>query len=72
VNGELRWHLTISCRDRHPTWDEIKIARYRLLGPDTVMAMLLPPAENYVNLPEQDHVFQLWEIEDSARVWETG
>lgn len=70
VNGELRWHLTISCPERHPTWDEIKTARYRLLGPDTVMAMILPQADLYVNVPEQDHVFQLWEIEDQARVWE--
>jgi hypothetical protein len=72
VHGELRWHLTISCRDRHPSWDEIKTARYRLLGPDTVMAMLLPQVQFYVNMPEQDHVFQLWEIEDEARVWEIG
>lgn len=72
VHGELRWHLTISCPDRHPTWDEIKTARYRLLGPDMVMAMVLPKPEHYVNLPAQDHVFQLWEIEDEARFWEEG
>lgn len=72
VNGELRWHLTISCPDRHPTWDEIKVARYRLLGPDTVIAMILPQVEHYVNVPTQDHVFQLWEIDDPARIWEIG
>lgn len=72
VHGELRWHLTISTPIRHPSWDEIKVARYRLLGPDMVVAMILPPAKDYVNVPEQDHVFQLWEIEDPARVWETG
>jgi hypothetical protein len=71
VNGDLRWHLTISCVARHPTWDEIKTARYRLLGPDTVMAMILPPAEHYVNVAAQDHVMQLWEIVDPALVWET-
>jgi hypothetical protein len=71
VNGELRWHLTISCLDRHPAWDEVKTARYRLLGPDTVVAMILPPAELYVNVPAQDHVFQLWEIDDPARIWES-
>lgn len=70
VTGELRWHLTISAPDRHPTWDEIKTARYRLCGPDTVMAMILPPAENYVNVEAQDHVMQLWEIADGARIWE--
>ena len=70
IEGQVRWHLTISCLHRHPTWDEIKTARYRLLGPDTVMAMILPPSEFYVNVASQDHVMQLWEIEDVARVWE--
>lgn len=69
VNDEMRWHLSISCADRHPSWDEIKTARYRLLGPDTVLAMILPPVTDYVNVPEQDHVFQLYEIEDAARPW---
>lgn len=65
-NGELRWHLSISCPDRHPSWDEIKTARYRLLGPDTTMAMILPRAAEYVNLPQQDHVMQLHELVDGA------
>jgi hypothetical protein len=69
IHGEMRWHLTISTPHRHPSWDEIKTARYRLLGPDTVMAMLLPPVADYVNVATQDHVFQLWEIEDAAHVW---
>lgn len=72
VHGELRWHMTISCADRHPSWDEIKTARYRLLGPDTVVAMVLPPSRFYVNVPQQDHVMQLWEIDDFSRFWETG
>lgn len=70
MSGEKRWHLTISCPDRHPTWDEIKTARYRLLGPDTVIAMILPPPEFYVNVEAQDHVFQLWQIDDASRLWE--
>jgi hypothetical protein len=57
-----RWHLSISREDRHPSWDEIKTARYRLLGPDLTMAMILPKAERYVNVPMQDHVFQLWQL----------
>lgn len=62
VKDELRWHMTISAPDRHPTWDEIKTARYRLLGPDLNAAMFLPPAAEYVNVPAQDHVFQVWEV----------
>jgi len=67
---QLRWHLTISCPDRHPTWDEIKTARYRLGGPDMVMAMVLPRPEDYVNIDAQDHVFQLWQlVDDEAEGW---
>lgn len=60
--GPPRWHLSISCPDRHPSWDEIKTARYRLLGPDLNAAMFLPPAAEYVNVPAQDHVFHVWEV----------
>jgi hypothetical protein len=69
LGDELRWHLTISCPDRHPTWDEIKVAKYRLTGPDVVMAMIFPPVESYVNVEAQDHVFQLWEVVDECRPW---
>ena len=63
-NGETLWHLSISHPHRHPTWDEIKTARYRLLDPGLTFAMLLPPHELYVNVPAQDHVFHLWESTD--------
>jgi hypothetical protein len=69
---ELLWHLTISTPSRHPTWDEIKVARYRLLPHDICVGILLPKPEFYVNLPEQDHVFQLWEVRDEREVWTTG
>lgn len=62
------WHMSISSPDRHPTWDEIKTARYRLLPSELTFAMILPPPDLYFNLPEQDHVFHLWEIEDSREV----
>lgn len=58
------WHLSISCLDRHPTWDEIKTARYRLLPLELTFAIMLVPPDEYVNVPEQDHVMHLWEIED--------
>ena len=56
-----RWHLSISCRDRYPTWDEIKEARYRLIPNNVTMAMLLPPKEQYVNI--HPNCFHLHEIE---------
>lgn len=71
-NGEMLWHFSISCTDRHPTWDEIKTARYRLLPLDRCFGMLLPPPEVYVNVPQQDHVFHLWEMTDPREPWLSG
>jgi hypothetical protein len=71
IEGELRWHLTISTPSRHPSWDEIKTARYRLVPDDVCMAMLLPPSRWYVNVPARDHVMQLWEIRDPLEPWRT-
>lgn len=70
VHDELRWHLSISCRDRHPSWDEMKTARYRLLPHDRCFAILLPPPPYYANVTTQDHVFHLYEIDDPGRPWE--
>ena len=72
VEGEKLYHLSISRRDRHPTWDEIKTARYRLLPDDRCFGMLLPPSQYYINLPDQDHVFHLWEITDPREPWTSG
>ena len=54
------WHLSISCSNRDPTWDEIATARYHLCPHDVTMAMLLPPLTEYVNLHK--HVFHLYEL----------
>jgi hypothetical protein len=71
VHGEhWLWHMTISCKDRYPTWDEIKAARYRLLSNGLTFGMLMPPPEQYVNVEAQDHVFHLWEITDPRKPWE--
>lgn len=69
INGELLFHLTISSPHRHPSWDEIKYARYALLRHDLCFAMFLPPPEMYVNVDAQDHVFQVWEVDDARKQW---
>lgn len=45
-----RWHLSVSCSDRYPTWEEMKDARYSLLPDDVYMAQILPPKAEYVDL----------------------
>ena len=69
VDGEWLMHLSISCESRHPTWDEIKTARYRLLPLDRCFGMLLPPPQFYVNVPEQNHVMHIWEVTDPREPW---
>src|SRR5438132_212656 len=54
------WHLSISCADRDPTWQEIATARYRLLPNVDEMAMYLPTLEQYVNL--HPFTFHLYEV----------
>ncbi len=56
------WHLSISCQDRYPTWDEIKKSRYDLMPDQITMGMLLPPRDQYVNCHK--NTFHLWEIQD--------
>lgn len=63
--GALLWHLSISCADRYPTWDEIKDARYRLLPNHLTFVMFLPPPSEYVNVHE--NCFHLHEYDGSAR-----
>jgi hypothetical protein len=57
-----RWHLSIAHPRRDPTWEEIKQCRYALLPSTIVVAMLLPPPAQYVNIHE--HCFQMMEIRD--------
>lgn len=60
----LGWHLSISCHDRDPTWDEIVTARYGIAGDIPNMAMFLPKLEDYVNI--HAHTFHLYESKVDA------
>ena len=57
-----RYRLTVSHRDRHPTWDELAEARYRILGAVPWMAIYLPPKDDYVN--KHRNVFHMVECDD--------
>lgn len=56
-----RWHLSIAHPKRLPTWEEVREARYHFLPDGVLMAMLLPPKEEYVNV--HPFCFHLWEIQ---------
>lgn len=61
-----RWHISVSCKDRYPTWEEIKAARYELVPEEAFMVMALPPPEHYINL--HSNAFHLWETNDRGLV----
>jgi hypothetical protein len=54
------WHLSVSHRNRYPTWDEIKDVRYKFLPNEITVGLLLPPKEEYVNV--HPNCFHLWEV----------
>lgn len=58
---KTRWHLSVSCADRYPTWEEIKAARYALIPDEVYMAQILPPKHEYVNV--HPNTFHLHEID---------
>ena len=60
-NGALRWHLSISHSRRYPHWNEIKEARYRLIPNEVMVALFLPPMEQYVNV--HGNCFHLHQVE---------
>lgn len=60
------WHISISRRDRDPSWDEIATARYRLLPDVPEMKMVLPPLDEYVNIAK--HCFHLHEERRSSLI----
>lgn len=59
-HSDAGWHLSISCANRYPSWDEIAKARYDLIPDEALMVMILPSLEQYVNL--HPYTFHLWEI----------
>ena len=46
---QIGWHISISCPDRNPTWEEQKKARYEFCPDDVYMVQILPPKREYVN-----------------------
>lgn len=60
------WHLSISRQDRYPSWDEIAKARYELLPNDLIAVMVLPSAEDYINI--HNYCFHLHELLDKSAI----
>lgn len=57
-----RWHLSISCERRYPTWDEIGRARDNLLPNDVFMCVPFPPRAHWLSI--HPNCFHLWQFRD--------
>lgn len=51
-------HVSVSHKHRHPSWEEIRAVRDALYPDDVDVMMVLPQAQDYVNIHE--HTFHLW------------
>lgn len=60
--GAPRWHLSVSHRDRVPTWGELGEARDALLPADLHFMVPHPPRRYWMNLNRR--VLHLWEMRD--------
>lgn len=57
-HGNLR-HVSVSRKDRYPSWEEIKAVRDKFLPNDKAAMMVLPTSEYFVNAHE--NCFHVWE-----------
>lgn len=58
-------HVSVSCADRCPTWDEMEWVKRQLFDPKDCCVQLHPPIEEYVNRhPYCLHIWrpQNWEM----------
>lgn len=56
------WHMSISRKDRLPTYDELKDARYQYMPDVKYAVQIFPPKEDFVNLHQ--FALHLWEPKD--------
>lgn len=64
LSGEpdFRTHISISAKDRDPSWGEIKHIQ-NSLKPGVFFCSPMPPAEYWISI--HDHCFHIWEIKDT-------
>lgn len=51
------YFMSVHCRDRYPTWDEMVWLRYNLIPDAAEMAMILPSLNRYINREDSAYKF---------------
>lgn len=64
-NDDLRWHISVSCSDRAPDWEEIKHVQ-NALKPGVFFCVPMPPEAYWMNIHE--HCFHLEEVKDEKQI----
>jgi hypothetical protein len=59
-DGAFGTHLSISTKDRHPTWEEQRDAVWAIC-PDMTMASYIVPQSRHSTLPDS-HIFHWFEV----------
>lgn len=67
VDGDWRWHVSVSGPGRIPTWEELVTAAHEL-RPGVVFCVPMPPRTWWLNVHE--HVLHAWETRDEHLVAE--
>lgn len=53
------WHMSMSRKDRLPSYDELKIARYQFFPDVDYMVQIFPPEKDFVNMHQ--FTLHLWQ-----------
>ena len=62
VSNQDGWHLAVVGKNRMPTFNEVKKARYKYIPDNVCMSMLFPPKKDYVNIHRYClHLFQIYQ-----------
>lgn len=56
------WHLSISRKDKLPSYDELKTARYQFMPDIKYVVQIFPPKQDFVN--EHPFCLHLWQPKD--------
>lgn len=67
ASWDFGWeHVSVSYKDRTPTWDEMCIVKDIFWNEDETVIQIHPPKKEYVNL--HPHCLHLWRKKDSEPV----
>lgn len=62
-----KWHMSMSFRDRIPTYEELKEARYYFIYDHVTMGQLFPPKSQFVNV--HPYTLHLWEVPGEGSIY---